>query len=154
MKKCPNCHQMFSDDNSFCLNDGTTLQYASEASQTPTLFQTSDSAPTQFIPRPSVNTSNSSSGVPGWLYAVLGAMTAIIVALGITFFLTRAPAEKEIVKTEPGASRNENVSISNQSAVENKTIETMAENKAQNSRKETAAVLQDEISTKQIEAIS
>jgi len=107
MKKCPNCHQTFSDDNSFCLNDGTTLQYVSETSQTPTLFQMPAEMPTQVIPRSPVNTPTS-SGIPGWLYAVLGAMAAIIIALGVAFFITRTPAETENAKIEQPNQANEN----------------------------------------------
>lgn len=143
MKKCPNCNQIYSDDNLFCLNDGTSLLLVSDTGQTPPIFPTSENMPTQFISRSQPNLPNSSSNIPGWLYAVLGAMAAIIVALGVAFFVTRAPSEKEIVKTEPGAKTNENVLISNKSVVENKTNETTKEN---------TNLSQSEISTQQIES--
>lgn len=123
MKRCPNCNQMFSDENIFCLNDGTSLLDVSNSGQAPTVFLTPESSPTLFVPRPAADISHSSSGIPGWLYAVLGAMAAIIIALGAAFFVTRAPAEKEIAKIEPTTKSSEPVSNANQPNTESKTNE-------------------------------
>ena len=122
MKRCPNCNQIFSDDNLFCLNDGTSLLDISNTGQTPTIFLTPESSPTQFVPRPTANIPNSSGGIPGWLYAVLGAMAAIIVALGVAFFVTRTPTEKETAKTDQSTKQGETASNLNQSNIENKQV--------------------------------
>lgn len=126
MKKCPNCNQTFSDEYLFCLSDGTSLLDALDTGQTPTIYLPPESLPTQFIPRPAANISNPTGGVPGWLYAVIGAMAAIIVALGVAFFITRAPTEKEIAKAESTNKSSESVSSANQTNAENKTDETPA----------------------------
>ena len=39
MKRCPNCNQSFSDENSFCLSDGTPL--VSDAAEVPTVIRPS-----------------------------------------------------------------------------------------------------------------
>lgn len=114
---------MFSDENIFCLNDGTSLLDTSNIGQAPTVFLTPESSPTLFVPRPTAEISHSSSGIPGWLYAVLGAMAAIIIALGATFFVTRTPTEKEIAKIEPATKASESISNTNQPNTENKTNE-------------------------------
>lgn len=112
MKKCPNCNQFFSDDNLFCLNDGTSLLLVSESGQSPPIVHTPENMPTQVLSR---SPANSSSKIPGWLYAVLGAMAAIIVALGIAFFVTRTSTEKETAKTDltPNRTTDENKSHQN-----------------------------------------
>lgn len=123
MKRCPNCNQLFSDENIFCLNDGTSLLDVSNTGQAPTVFLTPESSPTLFVPRPTADIRNSSNGIPGWLYAVLGAMAAVIITLGAAFFVTRAPAEKEIAKTEPTTKVSEPISNTNQPNTETKTNE-------------------------------
>lgn len=149
MKKCPNCNQVFSDDNFFCLNDGTTLLTVSNTSENIPVFPTPESAPTQFIPRSQINLTNPTNRIPGWLYAALGAMAAIILMLGGAFFIARSPAENN-EKAEQNAKSNENILISNHSVVESKTAETPQENKLQDSKSETT-VPQIEVSSKQIE---
>jgi len=120
MKKCPRCNQVFADDNLFCLNDGTTLLDVSETGQSP-LFQTPDSAPTQFISRQQLNALNPPVNNSKWLYLIIGVMATALAALGIAFFLSRTPTEKETAKIETNAKSNENVSNGNQLNVENKT---------------------------------
>ncbi len=120
MKKCPNCNQTFSDDNLFCLNDGTPLVSISETGQPPPFFQTQASAPTQFISRGQMNAASSPANSSKWLYFIIGVMATALVALGTAFFLSRPPAERETAKTELNAKSNESVSNNNQSNVENK----------------------------------
>jgi hypothetical protein len=120
MKRCPNCNQFFSDEIIFCLNDGTSLLDLSNTGQPPTVSFAPET-PTLVVPRQTANIP-ASSGIPGWLYAVLGAMAAIIIALGAAFFITRTPAEKETAKAEP-VKANESVSNANQPNTENKTNE-------------------------------
>lgn len=114
---------MFSDENIFCLNDGTSLLDAPNPQQAPTVFLKPESSPTLFVPRPTADIRSSSGGIPGWLYAVLGAMATIIIALGAAFFINRAPAEKEIAKTEPTTKASETISNTNQPNNETKTVE-------------------------------
>jgi hypothetical protein len=45
MKRCPNCNQTFSDENSFCLSDGTVL--VSDAADMPTIIR-----PSPFFQQP------------------------------------------------------------------------------------------------------
>lgn len=129
MKKCPNCNQMFSDENLFCLNDGTSLLNIPDTGQAPTFFQTPADTPTQFIPRLPTN-APVSAPTSNWLYLIIGVMATTIIALGIAFYLSRNnPNEKETAKTEQSTKLNENVSSPNQSVVENKTNESMPGNK-------------------------
>lgn len=121
MKRCPNCNQIFSDENIFCLDDGTSLLDVPNAGQAPTVSFTPESSPTLTIPRQTADTANS-SGIPGWLYAVLGAMAAIIIALGTAFFMNRTPAEKETVKNEQPVNSRETVSNMSQPNAENKIL--------------------------------
>lgn len=124
MKRCPNCNQVFSGEYMFCLNDGTSLLDTPNTGQAPTVFLTPESSPTLFVPRPTAGISTSSGGIPGWLYAVLGAMAAIIIALGAAFFVTRAPTEKESVKTEPNTKSSEPMSNTDKPNTENKMNES------------------------------
>jgi len=123
MKRCPNCNQFFSDENIFCLNDGTSLLNVSQPGQAPAAFLAPESSPTHFVPRPTTDVSGSSSNIPGWIYAIIGAMAAIIVALGAAFFVTRTPTEKETAKTESPTQSSESVFNTEQSNTENKKSE-------------------------------
>lgn len=128
MKRCPNCNQTFSDDNLYCLEDGTLLVPISGAEQIPPFFQTPDSAPTQFIPRPNINVAEASANTSKWLYLIIGVMATALVALGIAFVMMRNPTEKETAKTDQSTKSNENVSNSNQSNIENKMVEPTPNN--------------------------
>ena len=44
MKRCPQCFQTYSDDISFCLEDGTTLAYVPEMASAPTVVVAPPSA--------------------------------------------------------------------------------------------------------------
>ena len=51
MKRCPNCSQVFDDDNDYCLEDGTLLVHDSGRRPFGT-FQSSGEMPTQVVNRP------------------------------------------------------------------------------------------------------
>ena len=89
MKRCSNCNQSFSDDNVFCLNDGTVLETTSGASY-------SGDLPTRFItPFPAVKTIEKKDSNTN-IYAVIGAMAIVIVGLSaIVFFLMSDAKDKK-----------------------------------------------------------
>lgn len=90
--------------------------------------------PTQVVSRSQANLPSASTNIPGWLYAVLGAMAAIIVALGVAFFVTYTPTEKETAKADLNSNQTNN------------------ENKSQNIQNTQPNIPQTAISTKQIES--
>ena len=154
MKKCPNCQQIFSDDNQFCLNDGTVL-YVSEAGQSP-VFQTPDSAPTQFFSPPlPASAAKAPADSSKWLFLIIGVMATALLALGITFFMSRTPNEKETVKTvlaiESNLTKANSSEKPNQIADDKSVVAPTLENKTPNSQGENSNIIESEISTRQIE---
>jgi hypothetical protein len=102
MKRCPQCNQIFTDDNFFCLNDGTSLLYNSNTVQNPPVFQTSSDAPTLVVSRPQENRPSSGNGSSKWLYLVIGVMGTTLVAMAVFMFLLREKNEKsEIANPNP-----------------------------------------------------
>ena len=82
MKRCPNCNQSFSDDLVFCLNDGTVLENSA------TSF--SGDMPTVIVPPKTVEKTNRS------FYALIGAMTVVIIGLAaIVFFLVSGAKDEK-----------------------------------------------------------
>ncbi|MBK6724637.1 MAG: hypothetical protein IPG58_15625 [Acidobacteria bacterium] len=83
MKNCPSCNQIFTDDNDFCLNDGTLLVFASAglSNNVPTEVvqyrQTS-----QSVPQPDGGSSNI-------LYLLIGVLATALVGIGIYLFVSR-----------------------------------------------------------------
>lgn len=84
MKKCPNCNQIFSDDNDFCLNDGTPL--ISDNTSQPTLIVNTPASTAQpfnhAAPGPSTGSSN-------MLYLVIGVLATALVGIAAYAFLLR-----------------------------------------------------------------
>ncbi len=79
MKRCPNCNEMFEDENSFCLNDGTVLEIFNPSFGNNVPTQVFSSFPTKTIEKKDANKS---------FYAVIGAMAVVIIGLSaIVFFL-------------------------------------------------------------------
>lgn len=78
MKRCPNCNQIFDDENLFCLQDGTVLEVLNSSfPDTPTQVLSS-------FPLKSVVQKDSGKS----FYAIFGAMAAVIIGLSaIVFFL-------------------------------------------------------------------
>ena len=82
MKRCPQCGNTYSDENLFCLEDGTPLQQFSDT----THASLSDDTPTVFIP--SFSSQSMSRPVPvqrqnNWLYPVAGVLAGLAVFLGL-----------------------------------------------------------------------
>jgi len=94
MKKCPNCNQTFSDDNFFCLDDGTTLLLVEDAGDNSTLFpMMSNSAPTQIISRPTAVASGDSSK---WLFLIIGVLATALAGLAIFLFVMRGEKKETV----------------------------------------------------------
>ncbi|GEM_PF-4788853 len=89
MKKCPQCGSIFTDDNNFCLGDGTAL-----LAPTGENYRSGD-VPTQVIARHVPQQSRASSP---WLYLLLGgALAAVICLVGFILFSNK---EKETAATK------------------------------------------------------
>ncbi|CAN5217451.1 hypothetical protein BH10ACI1_BH10ACI1_30630 [soil metagenome] len=120
MKKCPNCDQLFDNDNVFCINDGTTLIATIETQQKVASFATFNDSPTQIVPYPPMSAPPNSSSK--WLFLIIGAMTATIVALAIGYFAPRNKMDEN--------ARNENVLTTNQSVARTENIAVQNSNTA------------------------
>ena len=107
MKKCPSCNQTFSDDNYFCLEDGTTLLLTGETGANPPVFPTADNATTQIISRPQISRQTAAATAPKnsskWLFLVIGILATAVVGMGVFMF----------------AGRGEEKSVANQNTAEN-----------------------------------
>jgi len=77
MKRCPQCGAVYSDDNSFCLNDGTALIGTLASGDIPTQV-ISRSAPLA----PAINPSP-------WLYVLLGVLATTVIAIAVFAFWPR-----------------------------------------------------------------
>ena len=95
MKKCPNCNQSFSDDNDFCLNDGTPL--ISDNTSQPTLIVNTPSSTAHPFNRVEPGASTGSSNM---LYLVIGILATALVAVGVYAFLI---LENETTKRTEGS---------------------------------------------------
>lgn len=137
MKKCPSCNQLFSDDNVFCMNDGTTLLYAAETGANMPVFPTADNAPTQVISRPQVSMQTAAAIAPKdsskWLFLIIGVLASALVGMGIYMFAIRGE------KDEKKDSANQNTKTEN--AVEN----SIANNTQSNTPKTNQTVEQPKI---------
>ena len=129
MKKCPSCNQLFSEDNYFCLEDGTTLLFASETGAYPPVSPTADDIPTQVIPRPQVTAQIPVQIAPKdtskWLFLIIGVLATAVVGMGVFMFAKRGE-EKPVANqnTAENANRAENMVAKNINAPKvNQTIE-------------------------------
>ena len=84
MKKCPNCNQIFSDDNDFCLNDGTPL--ISDNTSQPTLIVNTPASTAQPFNHAALGPSTGSSNM---LYLVIGVLATTLVGIAAYAFLLR-----------------------------------------------------------------
>ncbi len=84
MKKCPTCNQTFTDDNDFCLNDGTPL--ISDSTSQPTLIVNAPSANAQPFHHAA---SSPSTGSSNMLYLVIGVLATALVGIAAYAFLLR-----------------------------------------------------------------
>lgn len=98
MKRCPQCQQLYTDQNLFCLNDGTILLFDSS---NPPLC--SDDTPTVSIRQVSnPNSSKSSlSHSSNLIYAALGLVAVAVLVLGYFVFAFRFVENKSVAATQP-----------------------------------------------------
>jgi hypothetical protein len=90
------CNQLFTDDNMFCLNDGTSLLYDSNTAGNPIPFQTSGDMPTQVF-NPSQNFQAApKSDTSKWLFMIIGILgTALIGVVAFVFFVQKNDKKEE-----------------------------------------------------------
>ena len=116
MKKCPSCNQTFSDDNYFCLEDGTTLLLTGETGANPPVFPTADNATTQIISRPQISRQTAAATAPKnsskWLFLVIGILATAVVGMGAYMFAISGTKDE---KTE---NANQNAKSENANRVE------------------------------------
>lgn len=93
MKRCPKCGLTLTDDNDFCLEDGTRL-LADSGNQAFGGMQTSGEMPTQFVPRPQAVTGPLTTGSSPVLYLVIGVLATALAAVGVYLFLIRNDGNK------------------------------------------------------------
>ncbi len=109
MKNCPQCHQTFTDDNFFCLEDGTPLNSDANTAQYPPVFQTSGNDQTVIIPRtaqtqtPPPPVSNF-GGSSKWLFLIIGVLATALVAMAAFMFMPQEKFDKF-----PAAVQNSNI---------------------------------------------
>ena len=84
MKTCFNCNQTFTDDNDFCLNDGTPL--ISDSRSQPTSIVNTPASTAQPFNRVSPHPTAGSSNI---LYLVIGVLATALVGIAAYAFLLR-----------------------------------------------------------------
>ncbi|CAN5217302.1 hypothetical protein BH10ACI1_BH10ACI1_30620 [soil metagenome] len=126
MKKCPSCHKTFSDDNYFCLEDGTTLLLVSPTGTNPPVFPTADNATTQVISHPQISAQNAVPNAPKdtskWLFLIIGVLATALLGMGIFMFAMRGE------KDEKKESANQNMNIGNTAENANRTENSVPKN--------------------------
>jgi hypothetical protein len=112
MKKCPNCQQLFTDDNMFCLEDGTSLLYVPETGQNPTVLPTSGETPTIFIPKQPTPVYSAPQVQPvssgRWIFPVLGFLIGVIAVLGFLLIYPKLSPSNENKTAEIAGSKETN----------------------------------------------
>ena len=111
MKQCPNCHQIFTDDDLFCLNDGAALLLVAEAARNAPVFPVSGELPTQYVQRPAPATTSVANDSSKWLFLVIGVLASALVGMGIYLFAARGEPKEpaaQSVKTEGNSAAEEN----------------------------------------------
>jgi hypothetical protein len=101
MKQCPNCGQLYSDDNTYCLSDGTVLQAAADKGQTPPPHTSADMETQVLRPAPAPSAPKSDS--LKWLYLIIGLMAAAIIALMFLYSRTGNGEQNTANKKEGSA---------------------------------------------------
>jgi len=95
MKKCPNCSQVFEDDNDFCTNDGTTL-VPDTGPQGFGGFQSSGEMPTQYVRRPQSAVRPPVARSSNLLYLFVGILATALVATGLYLFSLRDSTQQSV----------------------------------------------------------
>lgn len=93
MKRCPKCGLTLTDDNDFCLEDGTRLVMDS-GNRAFGGFQTSGEMPTQFVPHPQAVAAPPATRSLPILYLVIGVLATALTAVGVYLLLLRDDGKK------------------------------------------------------------
>jgi hypothetical protein len=108
MKRCPNCSQIFDDENFYCLNDGTVLETVSSPQDTPT--QLLPSLPTKIVSEKNANNK---------IYWLVAALSLVVVGLSLVIYtLVSKPFSSQSTE-EKSDSKTAN---QNAAALENKEM--------------------------------
>ena len=101
MKQCPNCQQIFTDDDVFCHNDGASLLLISEGGRSAPVYPVSDEMPTQYVPRPAAVASNAgvANDASKWLFLIIGVLATALVGMGIYLFTARGEKKETAAQT-------------------------------------------------------
>lgn len=119
MKQCPQCRRTYSDDNQFCLEDGTALMFAdamasrSYSGDIPTVVVQKIPPTQHFENQPQLNTppqfsvpqtaQTQTNSIAKWVYPVLGILLGAVMVLGLLVVF-------QFTKKDENASTNTNSS--------------------------------------------
>lgn len=99
MKICPQCKNVFTDDLNFCLEDGTTLIYESDAEKTVSFTSLTNEIPTQTIPPVRQTRQISANASTKWLFLIIGILAATVTAMAFFVFFSRENKEDAVAST-------------------------------------------------------
>lgn len=120
MKHCPQCQKTYSDDTSFCLDDGSTL-FSSN-------FSSYDETPTVISQNLHPNHQSPVSQTAKWVYPVVGVMSGLIIILGflavLPYLTDKKESSAETTNTKE-LNKNEKVTTSENVAVPSPSIQTI-----------------------------
>lgn len=133
MKRCPRCNQLFTDDNFFCLDDGTSLLLSSDTAQNPPVFQTSSDQPTLIVPRSQNLAPNPVNNPSKWLYLVIGVLGTALVAMAVFMFLPRNTSDKSDTTNQNTKTEQNSKAVGNTNQVETITAKNSSPNTQQTS---------------------
>lgn len=110
MRKCPQCNQVYSDDDIFCVNDGTTLVTAhSPAVPNRVVIPVGGDQPTQVVASPPLTPPSNrvSPAQPSrGLYVVIGLLVVVILGMGVGLYIMQN--RTAITAQDNSGSKNEN----------------------------------------------
>lgn len=130
MKQCPQCRMTYTDDNQFCLEDGTTLMLAdsmpsrSYSGDMPTIVSPQYQTPSQFQNPPPFAVPQTVAQTPTkqaakWVFPVLGLLLGAIVVLGFLVFYERGEKSEKV-------NVNTNVNTNKETPKPSETAQTLA----------------------------
>lgn len=88
MKYCPQCTRTFSDEYNFCLDDGSTLLFESDAEKTIPFVYNSNEIPTADIPTAPVTRDTPAKDSSKWLFLLIGVLAVSLAAATVFIFVS------------------------------------------------------------------